>query len=78
MFSVFVYVCLFLSFRKTALRPYKFPFKDLGLEQYTKMLLLLLLLLLLVSCMKNKTNHQPWFDTDLYELFKKNKALKNT
>ena len=31
----------------------------------------------LVSCMKNKTNHQPWFDTDLYELFKeKNKAFK--
>ena len=31
----------------------------------------------LVSCTKNKTNHQPWFDTDLYELFKeKNKAFK--
>ena len=31
----------------------------------------------LVSSTKNKTNHQPWFDTDLYELFKeKNKALK--
>ena len=29
----------------------------------------------LVSYTKNKTNHQPWFDTDLYELFKeKNKA----
>ena len=25
----------------------------------------------LVSCTINKTNHQPWFDTDLYELFKK-------
>ena len=25
----------------------------------------------LVSCTKNKTNHQPWFDTDLYELLKK-------
>ena len=31
----------------------------------------------LLSCTKNKTNHQPWFDTDLYELFKeKNKAFK--
>ena len=31
----------------------------------------------LVSCTKNKNNHQPWFDTDLYELFKeKNKAFK--
>ena len=31
----------------------------------------------LVSCTKNKTNHQPWFDTDLYEIFKgKNKAFK--
>ena len=33
----------------------------------------------LVSCMKNKTNHQPWFDTDLYEYSeKKIKLLKNT
>ena len=34
----------------------------------------------LVSCTINKTNHQPWFDTDLYELFKKIKikVLKNT
>ena len=33
----------------------------------------------LVSCTKNKNNHQPWFDTDLYELFKeKIKLLKNT
>ena len=31
----------------------------------------------LVSCTKNKTNHQPWFGTDLHELFKKtNKAFK--
>ena len=32
----------------------------------------------LVSCTKNKINPQPWFDTDLYELFKeKIKLLKN-
>ena len=37
-------VCvLFLSFEKTALRPYKFSFEDTGVKRYTKTVLLLLI-----------------------------------
>ena len=48
-----MYVCLFLSFRKTALRPYKFLFKDLVVRAVYKNVVIIIIITIINKKMKN-------------------------